>query len=84
MRWRRGGASPPALCFKRLPIVADADAAYTQSAGWFLHPLDSGEEDDDWAGISHGVYLGAAGMLWGLDFMRRVGAAATGRVVRGR
>jgi len=56
-------------------VVAEADGAYDPDAGWPLHPLDSGDDDDDYAGVSHGVYLGAAGMLWGLDHLSRAGVA---------
>jgi len=56
-------------------VVAEADGAYDPDAGWPLHPLDSGEDDDDHAGTSHGIYLGAAGMLWGLDHLSRAGVA---------
>ena len=56
-------------------VVADAERACTPSGTWPLHPLDAGEKDDDWGGVSHGVYLGAAGMLWGLDRLARNGAA---------
>lgn len=56
-------------------IVADAKSTYDRSGAWPLHPVDAGEEDDDWAGVSLGVYLGAAGMLWGLDRLAREGAA---------
>lgn len=57
-------------------FVAEADRGYDAVAGrWPLHPLDAGEDDDDHAGITHGVYLGAAGMLWGLDHLARAGAA---------
>ncbi|WP_411276851.1 lanthionine synthetase C family protein [Gaiella sp.] len=58
-------------------IVADAERAYTPSGAWPLHALDAGEEDDDWGGVSHGVYLGAAGMLWGLDRCLQAGSAET-------
>ena len=58
-------------------IVADADAAYGAAGFWSLHELDSGDKDDDWAAVSHGVYLGAAGMLWGRDRLVRAGAAST-------
>lgn len=58
-------------------VVADVERAYGPSGGWPLHPLDAGEADDDWGGVSHGVYLGAAGMLWGLDRLARAGAAMT-------
>jgi len=57
-------------------IVAEVDRGYDARAGsWRLHPLDAGEEDDDDAGVSHGIYIGAAGMLWGLDHLARAGAA---------
>jgi len=47
-------------------VIADAGRAYDPSGAWPLHPLDAGEADDDWGGVSHGVYLGAAGTLWAL------------------
>jgi len=57
-------------------VVAEADRGYDAAVGcWRLHPLDAGEPDDDHAGVSHGVYLGAAGMLWGLERLERAGAA---------
>lgn len=57
-------------------IVAEANRGYDAAAGyWPLHPRDTGEDDDDYAGVSHGVYIGAAGMLWALDHLGRVGAA---------
>ena len=58
-------------------VVADAERAYDPSGRWPLHPLDAGEDDDDWSGVACGVYLGAAGMLWGIDRLVRAGAAAT-------
>lgn len=59
-------------------VVAEADAAYDPAAGsWPLHPADSGDEDDDYAGVSHGIYLGAAGTLWALHHLERAGAAET-------
>ncbi len=58
-------------------IVADADEAYGASGYWPLHALDSGDKDDEWAAVSHGVYLGAAGMLWALDRLTRAGVAST-------
>ena len=57
--------------------VADADAAYGPDGHWPLHTLDRGDKDDDWAAVSHGVYLGAAGMLWALDRLGRAGVATT-------
>jgi len=57
-------------------IVADADRGYNAGSGsWPLHPRDAGGADDDHAAVSHGVYMGAAGMLWGLDRLARAGAA---------
>jgi len=56
-------------------VVAEAEWGYDSRAGWPLHPLDSGEKDDDWGGVSRGVYFGAAGMLWGLDHLGQAAAA---------
>jgi len=57
-------------------VVADTDTAYDPAEGhWPLHPLDSGDDDDDWAGVSHGIYLGAAGTLLALDRLARAGVA---------
>ena len=59
-------------------IVAEGDRGYDVAAGhWPLHPLDAGDKDDDTAGTSHGIYLGAAGMLWGIDHLVRAGAASS-------
>lgn len=58
-------------------IVADAEQAVGPSGARPLHPLDAGEKDDDWGGVTHGVYLGAAGMLWGLDRLARADVADT-------
>ena len=57
-------------------IVAEVDRGYDAARGsWPLHARDAGGDDDEYAGTSHGVYLGAAGMLWALDHLARVGAA---------
>ncbi len=58
-------------------IVADADAGFGAAGIWPLHELDSGDKDDDWAGITHGVYLGAAGMVSSLDRLTRAGVASS-------
>jgi hypothetical protein len=58
-------------------VVSEAERAYAPSGTWPLHPVDTGGEDDDWAGVSHGVYLGAAGMLWGLDRLLQADGAET-------
>lgn len=58
-------------------VVADAEDAYGPDGHWPLHELDSGDKDDDWGGVSHGIYLGAAGMLLALDRLARADGAAT-------
>jgi hypothetical protein len=51
-------------------IARDADDALRERDWWPWHPLD--EEDDD-PDVVHGVYLGAAGVLWALDRLARAG-----------
>ena len=52
-------------------IVDDAEAALRPDGAWWpLHPLDCEPGDPE---VFHGLYLGAAGMAWGL---RQLGAAA--------
>jgi hypothetical protein len=55
-------------------IAAEAGRHLDPAAGWPLHPLDA-TDDDAWAADSHGVYMGAAGVLWALDRLVRAGAA---------
>jgi Lanthionine synthetase C-like protein len=43
-------------------IVADAEAAALPGGGWPSHPRDEIEEGEVWSGL----YLGSAGMAWGL------------------
>ena len=50
-------------------IARDADAALRDGA-WPIHPLDAESDDPK---RFHGVYFGAAGMLWGLDRLARAG-----------
>ena len=50
-------------------IALDAEAALRPGAWWALHPLDYDPGDPD---VFHGLYLGAAGMVWGL---RQLGVA---------
>lgn len=64
-----------AACVRR--AVADAERAYSADGTWPLHVLDSGDEDDGWAGVSHGVYLGAAGMLLAIDRLTRLDVVST-------
>lgn len=63
-------------------VAAEAEGAYDPEAGWPLHPLDS-DSDDDHAWVSHGIYLGAAGMLWGLGRLARAGAVEVSLDLRG-
>ena len=59
-------------------LVAEATHGYDRAREcWPLHPLDAGEDDDDHAGTTHGIYFGAAGMLWALGRLERAGAAET-------
>jgi hypothetical protein len=43
-------------------IVADAEAAASAGGEWPFHPRDDPEEGEVWTGL----YLGSAGMAWGL------------------
>lgn len=43
-------------------IVADAEAAASADGAWPFHPRDDPEEGEVWSGL----YLGSAGMAWGL------------------
>jgi hypothetical protein len=54
-------------------IVADAEAHFTPDRWWPAHPMDERIPD----GMT-GLYFGAAGMIWGMDFLRREGAADHG------
>jgi hypothetical protein len=50
-------------------IVSDALAHFQPEGFWLSHPMD-GKRDDGHSSL----YMGAAGMIWGLDHLRRVGA----------
>jgi Lanthionine synthetase C-like protein len=54
-------------------IVADADAAFDPEALWPAHEWDGWEEPLPLKNL----YVGAAGVLWGLDALRRAGHAET-------
>ncbi len=54
-------------------IVADAEAHFDPERRWPAHPMDEHIPD----GMT-GLYFGAAGMLWALDFLRREGATGRG------
>ena len=51
-------------------IVADAEAAFDPDRYWPAHPLDDYVPDG-----ATSLYFGAAGMVWGLDHLRRAGVA---------
>ncbi len=51
-------------------IARDADDASACRDWWPVHPLDAEDDDPD---AFHGVYLGAAGMLWALQRLAEAG-----------
>ncbi len=52
-------------------IARNADDALRAAGAWWpVHPLDDEPGDPD---VWHGVYMGAAGMLWALDHLARAG-----------
>src|SRR5262245_13176554 len=55
-------------------IVADADAAFDARELWPGHDWDS----EDWrVSVAKNLYVGAAGVIWALDALRRRGRAET-------
>src|SRR5436305_2972235 len=54
-------------------IVADADAAFDPTALWPAHDWDAQEKPVPLSGL----YVGAAGVIWALDQLRRRGHAAS-------
>ena len=65
--------SPDAVRAAIQAIVADAEAHFSPEGWWPAHPMDEHMPDGMPA-----LYVGAAGMIWGMDFLRREGAAAHG------
>src|SRR5438105_10454738 len=53
-------------------IVADAAAHFDAARFWPAHPREDGRPD----GMAN-LYFGAAGMMWGLDYLARAGATRT-------
>jgi lantibiotic modifying enzyme len=51
-------------------IARDADEALRDGEWWPVHPLDAQPGDPD---AFHGIYLGAAGVLWALDRLAQAG-----------
>jgi hypothetical protein len=50
-------------------ISIDAHATFTREALWPIHPDDGPAEQGSFIGL----YFGAAGVVWGLDYLRRQG-----------
>lgn len=50
-------------------IVADAIDHFNPDEFWLAHPSDDGVQDGNTS-----VYMGAAGVIWGLDYLHRIGA----------
>ena len=50
-------------------IAADALARFDAERFWPAHPLDEGLKDGN-----SSIYFGAAGVIWALDYLRRIGA----------
>jgi hypothetical protein len=59
-------------------IVEDALDRFDPQEFWPAHPLDEGAADG-----TTGLYFGAAGVLWALDRLRRMGAIEYGHDFRG-
>jgi hypothetical protein len=53
-------------------IVRDAEAAFTADGLWPIHPFDLSDERP--ADCLKPLYHGAAGVIWALDHLERVGA----------
>ncbi len=51
-------------------IALDAEEAMRGGQWWALHPLDAEDDDPD---VVHGIYLGAAGVLWALHRLALAG-----------
>src|SRR5204862_8287289 len=56
-------------------IAADAESAFDPDRLWVPHPLD----DEPEAARLATLYLGASGMVWGLDRLARLGAVELSR-----
>jgi hypothetical protein len=53
-------------------VVSDALTHFNGERFWPAHPLDNVKDGNS------SFYMGAAGMIWGLDYLRRVGATTAG------
>jgi Lanthionine synthetase C-like protein len=59
-------------------IVADAESAFAHESLWQPHPLDEAEDEPPLARVAS-LYLGAAGVIWALHALQRVGAVELAR-----
>jgi len=64
LRWSAGEASAAIE-----EIAADALAQFDGERFWPAHPLEDGLPDG-----TTSFYMGATGVIWALDYLRRVGA----------
>ena len=53
-------------------IIADTLAHFGGERFWPAHPMDDNVEDGN-----SSIYVGAAGIIWALEYLRRVGANKT-------
>jgi hypothetical protein len=53
-------------------IIADALAHFGGDQLWPAHPMDDDVKDGN-----SSIYMGAAGMIWALEYLRRMGANKT-------
>jgi hypothetical protein len=67
---------PPAVEAAIRAIAREAEDALRDGAWWPIHPLDAEPGDPD---LFHGLYLGAAGMVWALDRLAQTGLHEPGR-----
>ena len=51
-------------------IACEADGALRGRDWWAIHPLDAESGDPE---VFHGIYMGAAGVVWALDRLARAG-----------
>ncbi len=66
-------SSDPAAAAKAIDeIIADALEHFGGDRFWPAHPLDDDVKDGN-----SSVYMGAAGMIWALEYLRGVGASKT-------
>ncbi|MGN6377327.1 MAG: lanthionine synthetase C family protein, partial [Gaiellales bacterium] len=57
-------------------IVSDAEQAFDPAGLWPAHPLD---EDGERLPPQTALYMGAAGVVWALDWLQRAGLVSLSR-----